>query len=124
MVDFDAVDIEQQHRSVIDSLFSKNSDWAAEREFRIVVDGWRESVCGIDISGAVCGLAVGGGLLPHQTPAVEALRVAFGLERHGVALLHHLENVLVALPAYGPDDEVHRWTPSDLKDPSIIFDQD
>lgn len=35
-------DLTKQQRAMVKSLFSKNADWATEREFRIVVEDWKD----------------------------------------------------------------------------------
>ncbi|MEQ8438768.1 MAG: DUF2971 domain-containing protein [Ilumatobacter fluminis] len=118
-VDIDHPDLATQHGAVLDSLFTKNSDWSPEREYRIVIDSWTDPVCAIEVLGAVRGLAFGNSLKPHQIPLVESLRKAFDLNYSEVALMMHQNGLLTAVPIYDSDGVPHRWTSDELSSGAV-----
>jgi hypothetical protein len=122
-VDIDHPDLGRQHKAVVDSLFTKNSDWSPERECRIVVDGWTDAVCAIPIADAVRGVAFGVSLKPHQVPLVAALRDAFGLKHEQVALMMHENGSLAAMPIHDAAGIPHRWTDDELRS-GAVYDWD
>lgn len=112
-----------QHDRVIDSLFSKNADWAAEREFRVVVDGWDNGdPCVIPLEGCVLGIAFGTAFQAHHLPIAEAIRSRFELNDTMLALMSVAYGSLVAFPLVGPDGKAHRWAENELRRFGTVFD--
>jgi hypothetical protein len=93
-----------QHERILGSLFRKNGDWQAEREYGIVADSWiAQEACRIPIGECAVGIAFGQALAPHHLPIVEALRERFGLSGLDPALMTIDSGVLVAYPMIAPD---------------------
>jgi hypothetical protein len=107
-------------RWVIPALFSKNADWSAEREFRLVVSDWHDSPCELPLDGVVTGVVLGVAFEAHRIPLARAISNAFGVEKNA-CILTFVNQVLVAMPVIGRDGEWHRWTDQELRQRNLLF---
>ena len=122
LVNFDDPDSALHHRrNVIPSLFVKNNDWAAENEFRVLVDDWYSGPCLLPISESLVGVALGVSFMPHQLPVIEALAEKFHL-RNEVAHMVLNAGVLQAWPARRRTGALRLWTDGETRSVAAVLD--
>lgn len=122
LADFDQPNPGLHHRTkVIPSLFVKNRDWAAEFEFRLLVDEWDDSACLLPIAESLIGVALGVSFTPYHLPVIARLAETFGLDDRVAQLIVNC-GVLQAWPARDRAGELRVWTDADTRLRNEIFD--
>jgi hypothetical protein len=80
MIDFDNLDFDRHYGTkVVRSMFSKNADWAVEREFRLLIPDTPTITSTLPIADAVVGMALGPKFPLFKMPTAIAVAEAFGI---------------------------------------------
>ncbi|HEU5001552.1 MAG TPA: DUF2971 domain-containing protein [Actinomycetota bacterium] len=107
--------------AIVESLFHKNTDWEAEREYRLVNWNCRAADCVLPVREALVAVAFGCLLKPRLLPIAAGIVKHLTLSR-SAAVMYRQTGTLRPLPLVGPDGECHIWSDADLAN-RVMFER-